>query len=61
MVQYNLDNHRSRSKKKVSKKAKPGQENVDVVSKEFLICDDCFHNTLTYEPSRDGACACGCH
>ncbi len=26
-----------------------------------LICDDCSHNCLSYEPSRDGFCNCGCH
>ena len=28
---------------------------------KFLICNDCNHNCLTYEPSRDGFCNCGCH
>jgi hypothetical protein len=28
---------------------------------DFLICNDCRHNTITYEPSNDGACSCGCH
>jgi len=28
---------------------------------KFLICNDCNHNCLTYEPSRDGFCSCGCH
>ena len=27
----------------------------------FLICYDCKHNTITYEPNNDGACSCGCH
>ena len=28
---------------------------------KFLFCNDCNHNCLTYEPSRDGFCNCGCH
>jgi len=28
---------------------------------KFLICNDCNHNCLTYEPSREGFCNCGCH
>jgi hypothetical protein len=27
----------------------------------YLICEDCKHNTITFEPSKDGACFCGCH
>jgi TPP-dependent indolepyruvate ferredoxin oxidoreductase alpha subunit len=30
-------------------------------SHKLLICDDCPHNTITYEPSKDGTCECGCH
>ena len=30
-------------------------------SESFLICNDCHHNTITYEPSKNGACDCGCH
>jgi len=30
-------------------------------AEDFLICNDCRHNTMTYEPSNDGACLCGCH
>ena len=29
--------------------------------KDVMICDDCKHNTITYEPYNDGACSCGCH
>ena len=27
----------------------------------FLICDDCKHNCITYEPSKDRTCLCECH
>jgi len=30
-------------------------------SESFLICNDCHHNTITYEPSKNGACDRGCH
>jgi hypothetical protein len=35
---------------------KPELEDV-----KFMICDDCKHNCLTYEPSNDGTCLCECH
>ena len=35
----------------------PHNENTE----DFLICNDCRHNSITYEPSKDGACDCGCH
>gem|GEM_PF-6253488 len=28
---------------------------------KFMICDDCKHNCLTYEPSNEGTCLCDCH
>ena len=30
-------------------------------SESFLICNDCHHNTISYEHSKNGACDCGCH
>lgn len=26
-----------------------------------LVCNDCRHNCITYEPAKDGTCLCGCH
>ncbi|SRR6266540_4393799 len=26
-----------------------------------LVDEDCRHNTLLYEPAKEGACFCGCH
>lgn len=46
------------SKTTVRKRSKPLQEGS--VSDKFLICDDCLHNTITYEPSKDGTCEYGC-
>ena len=38
------------------------EENPDTESMEsFLICDDCRHNSIRYDPSKEGACDCGCH
>jgi len=38
-----------------------GPKNKKPESQDFLICDDCKHNTITYEPSQLGVCYCGCH
>jgi hypothetical protein len=35
----------------------PGTESTE----SFLNCDDCRHNSIRYDPSKDGACDCGCH
>ena len=53
MIQY-----KSNPKEQIPK-VKLGVSEQD--TEGFLICEDCRHNTLTYEPSRDGACFCGCH
>jgi len=42
-------------KKSIEKK--PTKEEFD----RFMICEDCRHNTLLYEPAKEGACFCGCH
>lgn len=60
LVQYDdNDSTHPPSKARVRKRGKPLQE--ESVSDKFLICDDCLHNTITYEPSKDGNCECGCH
>jgi hypothetical protein len=28
---------------------------------DYIICYDCKHNTISYEPSNEGTCSCGCH
>ena len=38
------------------------EENTNAENTEtFLICDDCGHNSIRYDPPKDGACDCGCH
>ena len=39
---------------------KPAEENPSA-EESFLICEDCRHNSIRYDPSNDGACDCGCH
>jgi hypothetical protein len=58
MIQY-----KSNPKEQIQKVKLVISEQVDKILdiEGFLICEDCRHNTLTYEPSRDGACFCGCH
>ena len=36
-------------------------EEKPTLEESFLICDDCKHSSIRYDPSRDGACDCGCH
>lgn len=63
MVQFDdIDGELQASKARGSKRSKLPQKKSEVKSSDkFLICDDCKHNTLTYEPSKDGTCDCGCH
>jgi hypothetical protein len=42
--------------RRLPKKLQPAAKNDSL-----LTCDDCKHNCITYEPSRDGFCNCGCH
>jgi hypothetical protein len=64
LVQYtDKDSELPPSKAKVRKRSKPIQEGAQVASDsdKFLICNECLHNTITYDPSKDGTCECGCH
>ena len=36
-------------------------EEKPTAEKGFLICDDCKHSSIRYDPAKDGACDCGCH
>jgi hypothetical protein len=58
MIQYNSNpkKHSPKAKLVVSK-----QVNKTRNIEGYLICEDCKHNTITFEPSKDGACFCGCH
>ena len=42
---------------------KPEEENSsrEQSQESFLVCDDCRHNSIRYDPAKDGACQCGCH
>ena len=62
MIQYNVKKTSVRKRKKELMLDKSSIENPhNEYVKDFLICDDCRHNSITYEPSKDGACDCGCH
>jgi hypothetical protein len=39
----------------------PKKLQADGNDDSVLLCDDCKHNCITYEPSKDGFCECGCH
>jgi hypothetical protein len=38
----------------------PVAENANA-EESFLICEDCRHSSIRYDPAKDGACDCGCH
>ncbi|HEX9319089.1 MAG TPA: hypothetical protein VF884_09155 [Nitrososphaeraceae archaeon] len=59
MVQYG-GKHISKYKKLAIQSVEKKSE-VKLDFDEFMICDDCGHNTLRFEPAKDGACFCGCH
>ena len=64
MDQYDEKRHSSgRRRKRELAVDKSVEENpISEKSEEsFLICADCGHNCITYDPSKDGACDCGCH
>ena len=39
---------------------KSAEENPSA-EESFLICEDCRHSSIRYDPVKDGACDCGCH
>lgn len=34
---------------------------IRIGNDSILVCPDCKHDCLLFEPSIDGACFCGCH
>jgi hypothetical protein len=50
-----------RRKREVITESMNGESQTRTEKEDFLICDDCKHNTITYDPSIDGTCLCGCH
>ena len=39
---------------------KSAEENPSA-EESFLICEDCRHSSIRYDPVKDGACDCDCH
>jgi len=63
MIQYNekkISSVRKRKKELLMDRSSEATPN-SLNSESFLICEDCRHNSITYEPSKNGACECGCH
>jgi hypothetical protein len=50
-----------RRKKEVITESITAESQTRTEKENFLICDDCKHNTIAYDPSMDGTCLCGCH
>jgi hypothetical protein len=60
LIQSPNGKHRRPSESKIGNKSKLLRKDPDY-SDKFLVCEDCKHNTITYDPSKDGTCDCGCH
>jgi hypothetical protein len=58
MVQYKEGTHK---RKLLTSETRDIQKRPDLDDKKYLICDDCKHDCITYEPSSDGTCLCECH
>ena len=61
MVQYNEKPVSPRRKRKREIMTDKTVEDNPSAEESFLICDDCRHNSIRYDPSKEGACDCGCH
>ena len=64
MIQYNeKQTTPTRKRKRELTMDKSIQEirKVGEDSESFLICNDCHHNTITYESFKNGACDRSCH
>ena len=60
MVQYDEKQLSPVRRRKVVK-SEEGNLGVEKREESFLICDDCRHNSIRYDPAKEGACDCGCH
>jgi hypothetical protein len=61
MVQY--DGKPAAKVRKRKREVMPDRplEEMPTAEESFLICDDCKHSSIRYDPAKDGACDCGCH
>jgi len=60
MVQYDEKQPSPVRRRKVDKSVE-GNPSVEKREESFLVCDDCRHNSIRYDPAKEGACDCGCH
>jgi len=61
MVQYNEKPVSPRRKRKREIMTDKTVEDNPSAEESFLICEDCRHNSIRYDPVKDGTCDCGCH
>ena len=61
MVQHNEKPVSPRRKRKREFVADKTTEENPSAEESFLICEDCRHSSIRYDPVKDGTCDCGCH
>ena len=61
MVQYDEKPAAKVRKRKREVMMDSSAEEKPTAEESFLICDDCKHSSIRYDPAKDGACDCGCH
>ena len=61
MVQYDGKPSTKVRKRKREVMTDKTAEEKPTAEESFLICDDCKHSSIRYDPAKDGACDCGCH
>ena len=64
MVQHDEKRHstgRRRKRERVTDNPVEENPSADKSEESFLICEDCRHNSIRYDPAKDGGCDCGCH
>jgi hypothetical protein len=61
MVQYDEKPAAKVRKRKREVMMDRSAEEKPTAEESFLICDDCNHSSIRYDPAKDGACDCGCH
>jgi hypothetical protein len=61
MVRHDEKPASTKRKRKPELAADKSAEEKPSAEESFLICDDCKHSSIRYDPVKDGACDCGCH
>ena len=61
MVPYDEKPVSPRRKRKRELATDEFAEEKPSAEESFLICEDCRHSSIRYDPVKVGSCDCGCH